>query len=1321
MAVGSVLGTLGVIGLVHTPWFRQRVVRVIEDVAERATGERVVIGGLRLDLPRRSVHLDGVVVRHKSPLAERDGRTIVAIQQVTLALGLRGGKPRLQRLELDRPSVSLHLDEGRLREFPGLRGGGGKKPEELPWDALYVRDGAFSLEATYGDDALAALRIEGLDATPAEQPHRMIVDAGVVEVAVGDFVQAASAVHLPGLEVTPDRIVAPRVALDFPDIDVDGWLDLQPQGPVSGLFTVSTELSALTPLFPGRVTAAGPVDVDLELSGESTAPALRGVLLARELTLFVAPPASDPTRPQRTYALGDVEGQLRLVERQLHLEPLRVAWAGGDIVIRGAADLASQGAWASITGQELSLYQALQATDASPDPWVDLGGDLEIQAAGTLSPLRLAGSWKLAGTNLAVASGPVHREAHLLDIPRILAEGEIHLLGDELRLLARPLGTPRSSGRVDARIGLGPQGPLDLTLDLPRLALADLAPLGDIELGGTAWLHGRLWGDFDDLQVAGDTRIQDFVLFGLPFADIAEGPIESPDLVSLRFPDVRAQRGDTPWRGSVGLDFGPEGGLDLQLLIGEGRLSDVTSIFLDLGEVEATTQGTLELRGPFDALDGEARVSLRDIGLYGEHFDSGSAVGWMDGGRFTLDEAVLSRAGGAETLVARGSVGAGWATNIDVHGNGFRVEDMDLLAGLGGRLRGAATVDAVVGGTLFEPEPRGRLSLTGTHVGRQPLGDSALAFRTADGVMAFDGQLAGPGLAVEGTLGLWDAQPYAITAAFHDFPLHALYPEAPDGSPITARISGDAELGGHFGDTPSPVAISAHVTDTLLQWGRHSLVAPVPWTWSQSGEDFRLSDLSLQGGRTRLAFAGERHADGPTRFLGGGTVDLDLARAVVPGLTLAEGTAIVELDILGDEEGGRAEPRLRATADGVTVRGDWFPARFEDMSVSAAASAGGYDIQHLTGRLGGGTVDGQGRIDAEGWAPRRYDLRGRVRDGRVRYFDFLPAAIGDADITFQGPSDSPLLAGRVTVKDMLYSDRIDWESWVLEVSDEVLSSAVEADGEDWFDIDLQLSSADTIRVRNNVADLTASAELHVIGDTALPGLEGWVRASPGGRVYLKEREFELLRGELRFVDPYAYDPELDFALSTTVEGMDQDVDIAVQVDGRWSSWGTEMRSDPSLAQADINALLLFGMTREEMERSGALGQALAVEGGDVLFSSIGVVQRAEEGIFRLRGLEPLLAPLRPDRLDLVSGTSERGSGTLNSELRLLYENDLWDGGQLIYEQNIVDLDDQYVALEQRLARRLYLRGWWSREQIDRTLSIGGAYGLEVNLRWELDW
>ena len=438
---------------------------------------------------------------------------------------------------------------------------------------------------------------------------------------------------------------------------------------------------------------------------------------------------------------------------------------------------------------------------------------------------------------------------------------------------------------------------------------------------------------------------------------------------------------------------------------------------------------------------------------------------------------------------------------------------------------------------------------------------------------------------------------------------------------------------------------------------------------------------------------------------------------VVPGLERADGLGTVKVSAASDN--GQIQPEIDLAADGVTVRGDWFPATFEDVSARVRATPDRATIDTLTGRLGGGSVSAQGRIGLEAFVPRRYDLTGTVQDGQVRYFDFLPPLRGDARLAFTGPADSPLLSGQLTLTDMLFSERIDWESWMLELNDEVLSGAVEAESRNWFSMDLGIGADRTIRVRNNVADLEASADLHVIGNTARPGLLGIIRGVPGGRVYLKEREFELQRGEVRFVDPYSYDPELDFALSTDVHTPDQDYRVDAQVGGTWTDWNTTTRSDPNLPQADVNALLVFGMTRQELERSGALGRALAVEGGDVLFSSFGIVERAEEGNLHLRGLQPLLSPFKPERLDLVSGTSERGSGTVSSDLRLLYENDLWDGGRLIFEQNVAGGRDTYAGLEQRLANRLYLRGWWSNSQQERTLQIGGAYGVDVSIRWEL--
>jgi translocation and assembly module TamB len=405
--------------------------------------------------------------------------------------------------------------------------------------------------------------------------------------------------------------------------------------------------------------------------------------------------------------------------------------------------------------------------------------------------------------------------------------------------------------------------------------------------------------------------------------------------------------------------------------------------------------------------------------------------------------------------------------------------------------------------------------------------------------------------------------------------------------------------------------------------------------------------------------------------------------------------------------------RLVLEARKLTMEGSWFPIPFEGVDATIHASAEGWEFRQITGRLGGGDWRLGGRIQAEGWWPRAYDLRATLTDARVQYLDFLPPLEGDADMSFTGPLGELLLAGRIDVEDMVFLDRIDWEQWVLEVNDGQLDAAADERGTNYFAMDIEVVADNTLRVRNNLADLVAGGRLRIVGDTEQPGVVGDIRALPGGRAYLKEREFEVLRGEIRFEDPFAFDPALDFLLSTQLRTRDDTVKVDVRIAGPWSGWYTETNSDPAMSQADINALLVFGMTREDLERYGALGGALAVEGGDLVASSFGLVERVGEGLFQAE-------IIRPDRIDLVSGLDQRGVGTLSSELRLLAEKDVSMDTTVVFETNLVRQNDWYVGLERRLAERLYLRGYRATEQQGRQLGSVGAYGAEFNIRWELD-
>ena len=217
-----------------------------------------------------------------------------------------------------------------------------------------------------------------------------------------------------------------------------------------------------------------------------------------------------------------------------------------------------------------------------------------------------------------------------------------------------------------------------------------------------------------------------------------------------------------------------------------------------------------------------------------------------------------------------------------------------------------------------------------------------------------------------------------------------------------------------------------------------------------------------------------------------------------------------------------------------------------------------------------------------------------------------------------------------------------------------MGASTEENGYFQYDINMV---ANSIRIRNNLADVYASADLKFIGDLAKPGMIGTVTLAEQGRALLNERDFSIQKGLLRYEDPYSFDPILDIALLTTVSTPERDVDINYFVTGLYSDWQTHTTSSPSLPQADINALLLFGMTRRDLEVEGGLGTALAIEGSDLFVSQFGIVQRfneAGDGIFVNSEILHLI--------ELILSLDQLiDSAYVSSVLRLLAEKDIGDG------------------------------------------------------------
>lgn len=1276
--------------------------RALEQALEVATGEEVSIGRIQVGYLPPTVEILGLVMTHPET-----AETIAVVAGLRAEAGFDGWVPGLQRVSVEGPRVSLHLDEDGLREFRGLpkAPSGAPRPSRFPWKELVIRDGAFRIETPS-----ATIDLQGIAVAPAGA-DALDLSVGAIRVAAGTIVQEAQAVVVSGVTLTPRQLVIPDLDVHTDAVSVDGALNVEVEGPLSGDLALRVDLGRLTTHDVTQPHTDGVVSVDVGLGGRTDAPTAEGMLAVAGLNIWRAGKvsAANPVPQLVATRIGDTFGPWRLLPdvapASFGVGELEMDWGLGKIWVNAEIVPSTRELRGDVTAEGIHLARILQSAGVAPTPWVDLTGDVETHVTGTFSPFRLEGPFEVGVEDFYVDKGPIDG-----DNETILAIGGGSVVGDlTLDLSALVLDgrvvSGASHGHTRASIGFAPYGPLGVDVDFPALDLEVLRPLGDAGLGGTAEVHGWVGGRYDAPMSANATiAVRDAVVLGLPIADELEANLES-DLVRIDLREIRARLGETRYQGDFEIAFTDPMAIDTQVYVSAGRIHDLAGIFLDIGPADGAVSGNLVLSGgPYD-LAGDVQLTLGEVDLYGERFEGGEAVAWMDDGELTIERFLLTR--GPESLLVRGSVTRGFRLNLDVLGDGFVVERLDHLADLGLPLEGRLAVDMQVGGTLFSPEPRGRLASTRTYYDRRRLADSTVEFRTRDGILAWNGNILGDAMSMRGTLGFFGDQPYEADAELAGFPLHLFYPRAQDGSDVEARLGGELFLAGRFGDAPTPVQVEGRFDEVYAQWSGHTLSAPEPWVFAVHGNSVQVPRLSLVGGATRLWFEGYTTAQGRLAFRGGGDADLDLARAFVPELQVAEGVA--KLDV-GLEQDAAGDPRLRLKArfDDATLRTGYFPADFEDMSATVEATSEGYAISDVAAAVGGGHFESaRSRIDAEGWWPNRFALEGTLTDAQVQYLDYLPPMVGDAALRFDGPTSDLLLSGTINIDEMEFSDRVDWEAMVLSIRQERITGSAPVEGEAYFAMDLQVSADDTIRLRNNIAQADASAELRIIGDTGRPGMVGEIELEPGGQVYLHEREFEIGRGEIRYVDPYTFDPDLDIQLQTEVRSKEQDYRVTYGVSGLFSDWRTTTSSDPYLAQADVNALLLLGVTREELERTGAINvaSALVAETSDLILAQT-VISRANLFII--------------DRWSLVSGVSERGSSTVTSDVRLLAEKQL-GGFDFTVEKNLGSNlgTDWYVSVERRIAERLYATAYVATQQEGRTLGIP-AIGAEFKIKWELD-
>ena len=752
------------------------------------------------------------------------------------------------------------------------------------------------------------------------------------------------------------------------------------------------------------------------------------------------------------------------------------------------------------------------------------------------------------------------------------------------------------------------------------------------------------------------------------------------ELVDSRSLRLRKGEAEIWWDGRTEIGwYGLRDAIEGQARVSGWPIEDIATFMEWDLDATGALSGEARARGRRSAPEGDARVTIREGRYYGVPYEEAViAARWRD--RTAEVTSGELRLGGGTTAFV------GSLTDDGVLDGSVEMMDVDLGALLprpvpdvafGGRLSGRL----VLQGTLARPRLRGSLTSPRLFLGDEGIGAlEASLVGTGDGTLSIDGRCRSGrvDLALGGSVSALppyeaDLQLSARDTSLDPF-LRAVRPALP--STIALVVSGQMSLTGPLA-RPVDLRAEASARDLRLLLPDYPIRSRGSVRLGLEGGRLRLADFHLAGEGTDLAVTGgvDLVGDGPLSVSARGRADLRALSLVTRRLRGA-GAASLSVEVSGPRSAPRVAGALDLDGAGLRVRG--FPHGVEDLTGTVRFTETVAELEDVSGSFAGGRLAIEGQAAYAGGRLTSYDIRPTGRGLSLRYPEGLRSLL-DAELRLFGNADEQWVTGTIDVRQALYRRRYDIASELLSTG-RAFAPASPASLEEGPRLDLQIRAPGTLRIDNNLATLTARADLVLQGTTRAPVVTGHAQIE-GGQLYFQGRTYVIQRGTLDFVNPRKLEPLFDIEADTLIRSYR----VTLRASGTLERVTPTLTSDPPLSSLQILALLagqgeseVANLTQTQAQASqaqlAAAGAATLAAGR--LSESVGLEREAE----RLFGLNRF--SIDPSLL--------RGAGSTPTA-RVTVGKRLSPDLNVLYSQDLRGTEERILAVEYNLSDRLSLR------------------------------
>ena len=366
---------------------------------------------------------------------------------------------------------------------------------------------------------------------------------------------------------------------------------------------------------------------------------------------------------------------------------------------------------------------------------------------------------------------------------------------------------------------------------------------------------------------------------------------------------------------------------------------------------------------------------------------------------------------------------------------------------------------------------------------------------------------------------------------------------------------------------------------------------------------------------------------------------VNFLRQFVPDIQQIDGDLALDVDVGGTI----GNPVLSGSGD-VTIN----VARANNVTFPALTNFKGrlsfqnetLKLEQFGGDLSGGKFSVTGGMNFPKLTKPQIDLQIKADSALVARNDTVTVRV-DADIKIAGPLNSATVTGTISSRDSHVLKNIDLLPIGLpgRPPPQPPSSRPEFSFptpplRDWK-FDVAIKTKDPFKIRGNLADGGAVADLHLIGTGLRPGLDGLIRLEKV-EATLPFSRLEIAYGFLYFNPSDSLNPKMDLHGTSVI----RDYTIHVYIYGTSLAPEAVFTSEPPLPQEEIISLLATGTTREELTGNN---NVLASRAATLL------VQQLYRKVFK-KGAETQSNSVF-DRLDLDVGQTDPRTGQRQATAR----------------------------------------------------------------------